>query len=173
MPALDFYALNGQTPLSVSLIISTTCYTPAVWVWKAIMLPHESRNVFLSCFLSFFFVTFRDLVHQKVYAHLSCASLPWHVERILSADALIACYSSNRYSSWNVKHFSFPHVFICSAGFAPARNFTQLSILHHCLSVRPCVFMFTSLCYCKMYSFYVPVCSVRACVGIREWTAGI
>lgn len=31
---LRFYTLKGQTPLSVSLIISTTCYTPVVWVGK-------------------------------------------------------------------------------------------------------------------------------------------
>lgn len=77
------------------------------------------------------------------------------------------------------KAFFFPpHMFICLAGFAPARNFTQLSILHHCLSVRPRVFMFTSLCCCKMYYVFLFFLCPRlhcacVCVGIREWTAGI
>lgn len=48
---LRFYTLKGQTPLSVSMIISTTCYTPVVWGRKAIMLPHQTRKVFLSWFL--------------------------------------------------------------------------------------------------------------------------
>lgn len=84
-------------------------------------------------FFSFFLVTFRDGVHQEIYAHLSCASSPWHVEHILSADALIACYSSNRYSSWNVKHVFFSRM--CLYVWLALRRRVPLHSYPYCIIV--------------------------------------
>lgn len=124
---------------------------------KAIMLPHQTRNVFLSWFL-LHYVTL-GILAGNLCPPESLESVSLYPGKLntfcllmrmsLKCIQLLCLLECKAYCL---------HVFLCLAGSMCARTYTQLSTLHHCLNVYPYVFMFTSPCYSEMYSFYVSVC---------------
>lgn len=134
---------------------------------KAIMLPHQTRNVFLS-WLLLHYITL-GILAGNLCPPESLESVSLYPGMLNTFCLLMWIRLNCVQSSWLLECKGYClHVFLCLAGSMCRRTYTQLSTLHHCLREYPYVFMFTSPCYCEMYSFYVSVC-VFACVCEHTW----